>query len=83
MNSFRLLQAAALFPAVLCACFFADAQENPQRRSGPFAEAEGFAQRQGAMPAPGIDGGLGRKRQLFRAAAQGGESGSQLDGHQR
>ena len=31
MNSFRLLQAAALFPAVLCACFFADAQENPQR----------------------------------------------------
>jgi VWFA-related protein len=31
MNSFRLLQAAALFPAVLCACFFAEAQENPQQ----------------------------------------------------
>jgi VWFA-related protein len=31
MNSFRLVQAAALFPAVLCACFFADAQENPQQ----------------------------------------------------
>jgi VWFA-related protein len=33
MNSFRLLQAAALFPAVLCPCFFADAQENPQQPS--------------------------------------------------
>src|SRR5260370_19350957 len=33
MYSFRLLQAAALFPAVLCACSFADAQENPQQPS--------------------------------------------------
>src|SRR6267154_1042532 len=30
MNSFRLLQ-AALFLAMLCACFFADAEENPQQ----------------------------------------------------
>lgn len=29
MNSFRLLQAATLFPVVLCACFLSDAQENP------------------------------------------------------
>jgi Ca-activated chloride channel homolog len=33
MNSFRLVQAAALFPAVLCACYFADAQENQQQPS--------------------------------------------------
>jgi VWFA-related protein len=33
MNSFRLVHAAALFPAVLCACSFADAQENPQQPS--------------------------------------------------
>jgi VWFA-related protein len=31
MNSFRLLQAAALFPAVLWLCPFAEAQENPQQ----------------------------------------------------
>jgi VWFA-related protein len=31
MNSFRLVQAAGIFPAVLYACFFADAQENRQR----------------------------------------------------
>jgi Ca-activated chloride channel family protein len=31
MNSFRLLPAALLFPAVLCVCSFADAQENPQQ----------------------------------------------------
>jgi Ca-activated chloride channel homolog len=33
MNSFRLLQAAALISAVVCACFFADAQENPPQPS--------------------------------------------------
>src|ERR1700719_3259717 len=32
MNFFRLVR-AALFPAVLCACSFADAQENPQQPS--------------------------------------------------
>ena len=31
MNSFRVLQAAALFPAVLCLCPFLEAQENPQQ----------------------------------------------------
>ncbi len=31
MNSFRLLQAAALFPALLCLCPFVEAQENPQQ----------------------------------------------------
>src|SRR5260370_22508183 len=31
MNSFRLLQAALLFPAALCVCSFASAQENPQQ----------------------------------------------------
>src|ERR1700731_3430936 len=33
MFSFRLLQAAALFPAVLCAYFSADPRENPQQSS--------------------------------------------------
>src|SRR2546425_8434140 len=33
MNFFRLLQAAALISAVVCACFFADAQENPPQPS--------------------------------------------------
>jgi len=31
MNSFRLPQAAALFPAVLWLCPFAEAQDNPQQ----------------------------------------------------
>jgi len=31
MNSFRLLPAILLFPAVLCVCSFAEAQENPQQ----------------------------------------------------
>jgi VWFA-related protein len=31
MNSFRLLQAILLFPAVLCVCSFPGAQENPQQ----------------------------------------------------
>jgi len=31
MNSFRLLRAALLFPAVLCVCSFVKAQENPQK----------------------------------------------------
>jgi Ca-activated chloride channel family protein len=31
MNSFRLLPAVLLFPAVLCVCSFAGAQENPQQ----------------------------------------------------
>jgi VWFA-related protein len=31
MNSFRFLLAALLFPAVLCVCSFAEAQENPQQ----------------------------------------------------
>jgi Ca-activated chloride channel family protein len=31
MNFFRLRAAALLFPAMLCVCFFVDAQENPQQ----------------------------------------------------